>query len=99
MVATRSMSSNPAHILHHVKMPDQHLTTLEQRTIEETYSMPMTDQTLPLPPSRQAELDAIAAATYCLIDLDSDITLMPFHFFINLLGNLHERLDFCDQIN
>ncbi len=67
------MSSNPAIFLYHVKMPDQHLTTPEQHTTEKANSMPMTNQTLPLPPSRQAELDASAAAASYLIDLDSDI--------------------------
>jgi hypothetical protein len=68
------MSSNPANILHHAKMPDQYLTTPEeQRTTQKANSMSMTNQTLPLPPSRQAELDALAAAASCLIDLDSDI--------------------------
>jgi hypothetical protein len=74
MVVTRSMSTNPSKILHHDggKIPDQHLTTPEQRTTQMSDVTPMTDKTLPLPPSRQAKLDTIAAASsYRFIDLDS----------------------------
>jgi hypothetical protein len=70
-VATRSMSSKHANILHHVKMPLHHLTTLEWHTTEKTNSIPTTYQTLPLTSSRQAELDALAAAASHLIDLNS----------------------------
>jgi hypothetical protein len=62
-------------ILHHnVKMPDQHLSTPEHHITQKSDYTPMTDRTLPLPPSWQAELDAIAAASSypIIIDLDSD---------------------------
>jgi hypothetical protein len=66
------MYSKHANILHHVKMPLHHLTTLECGTTEKTKPIPTTDPTFPLPPSRQAELDAFAAAASCPIDLDSE---------------------------
>jgi hypothetical protein len=75
MVVTCSMSANPSKILHHDggKIPHQHLTTPERCTTQLSDVTPMSDITLPLPPSRQAKLDAIAAApSYCFINLDSD---------------------------
>ncbi len=75
IVVTHSMSTNPSKILHHDggKIPNQHLTTLEWRTTQMSDATPMTYIMLPLPPSRQAKLDAIAAASsYHFIDLDSD---------------------------
>jgi hypothetical protein len=75
MVVTCSMSANPSKILHHDggKIPDQHLTTPEWCTTQMSDVTPMTDITLPLPSSRQAKLDAIAATfSYCFIDLASD---------------------------
>jgi hypothetical protein len=75
LVIINTMSANPSKILHHDggKIPDQHLTTLEQHTTQMSDVIPMTDITLPLPPSRQAKLDEIAAtSSYCLIDSDSD---------------------------
>jgi hypothetical protein len=70
MAVTCSMSANPSKILHHDggKFPDQHLTTPQM-----SHVTPMTDILLPLSPSRQAKLDAIAAASsYCFIDWSSD---------------------------
>jgi hypothetical protein len=69
------MSANPSKILHHdgIKIPDQHLITPEWCTTQISGVTPMTDITLPLPPTRQVKLDAIAAASsYHFIDLDSD---------------------------
>jgi hypothetical protein len=75
MVVTHSMSTaNPSKILHHDggKIPDQHLTTPEWHTTQISDVTPMIDIMLPLPPSRQAKLDAIAAASsYRFINLDS----------------------------
>ena len=66
------MSSKHANILHHVKMPFHHLTTAERHTTEKTNSIPITDQALHLSPSRQADLDALAAAASHLNDLESE---------------------------
>jgi hypothetical protein len=69
------MSSNPSMILHRgVKMPDQHLTSFEWHITQKSDYTPITVRVLPLSPSWQAELDAMAAAlSYgIIIDLDSD---------------------------
>jgi hypothetical protein len=96
MVVIRSMSANPSKILHHGggKIPDQHLTTLEWRTTQMSDVTPMTDITLPLPPSTQAKLDAIAdASSYCfsLIWIPT-ANVIPHHVvIITILKNsLHE---------
>jgi hypothetical protein len=70
MVVSGSMSSNPSMILHHgVKMPDQHLSTPEQHITQKSDYTPMTGRMLPLPPSWQAELDAIAADCHIVSSL------------------------------
>jgi hypothetical protein len=69
------MFSTPSMIVHHgVKMLDKHLSTPEHYITQKSDYTPMTDRTLPLPPSWQVELDAIAAASSyrIIIDLDSD---------------------------